>query len=230
MMGASPEEIAAINREYSSGVVDGSDKPQHRVTIARPFAVGRFEVTFAEWAACIAGGGCQHRPGDKYLGLGRGQRPVIDVSWEDARHYLRWLNTSIGKTNAYRLLTEAEWEYAARSGTTTLFSFGDTITSSRAQYGAKGTTKVGSFAGNKFGLHDMHGNVLEWVEDCLSQNYNDTPTDGSAWTTGQCVYRVLRGGHWASNALGLRSSYRTGNAPVRRDDFIGFRVARTLDR
>jgi hypothetical protein len=149
-----------------------SEGPQHRVTIARPFAVGKFEVTFAEWDACVAAGGCSHRPGDQ--GWGRGNRPVIDVSWNDiTQQYLPWLSRKTGKT--YRLLSEAEWEYAARAGTTTAFSTGRTITPEQANFdgnytyggSAKGvyrskTVEVGSFPPNAFGLFDMHGNLWEW--------------------------------------------------------------------
>jgi formylglycine-generating enzyme required for sulfatase activity len=212
--------------------------PQRRVTIARPFAVGKFEVTFAEWDACVAAGGCNgHRPSDS--NWGRGNRPVINVSWDDARAYVAWLSRKTGKT--YRLLSEAEWEYAARAGTTTPFSTGQRITTEQANFdgnhtyngSSKGqyrqrTLPVGSFAANAFGLHDMHGNVWEWTEDCWNANYSGAPTDGSARTSGECGRRVLRGGSWVDLPRFLRSADRYWITAENRIDVIGFRVARTL--
>jgi len=194
------------------------------VTIARPFAVGKFEVTFAEWDACAAAGGCKHNPGDQ--GWGRGRRPVINVSWHDAKEYAAWLSRKTGK--AYRLLSEAEWEYAARAGTTTRYAFGDTISTSQAQYGASKTVEVGSFSANKFGLHDLHGNVWEWVEDAWHANYKGAPIDGSAWSGGDTSYRVLRGGSWVDFPVGLRSAGRHWLDPDNRYLRFGFRLARTL--
>jgi formylglycine-generating enzyme required for sulfatase activity len=220
-MGSPPGE----NSRYSD------ESPQHEVRIARSFAVGRFEVTFAEWEACVAAGGCRHRPNDQ--GWGRSRRPVIDVSWDDiTKEYLPWLSRRTGK--AYRLLTEAEWEYAARAGTTTRYHFGDNISKNRAQYldGSRGsasrTVPVGTFQPNVFGLYDMHGNVGEWVQDCWNDYYYDAPSDGSAWTTGDCGRRVLRGGSWNNGPRGLRSADRGGNFPDSRVDSVGFRVGRTL--
>ena len=215
--------------------------PQHRVTISQPFAVGRYEVTFSEWDACVSAGGCnRHRPDDE--GWGRGRRPVMNVSWDDAKSYVSWLSRKTGKR--YRLLTEAEWEYAARAGTTGPFHFGNTISTDRANYngnytygsGSKGvsrrkTVPVGSFPANRFGLHDVHGNVWEWVEDCWHghDSYAGAPSDGSAWTTGgECGRHVLRGGSWDYRPRGLRSAYRYWLATGNRDDNDGFRVARTL--
>ena len=181
--------------------------PVHQVTIFVPFAVGKYEVTFSEWDACVAAGGCGgYRPDDN--SWGRANRPVINVSWEDANEFVRWLSRETAQE--YRLLTESEWEYVARAGTTGPFHFGTTISTDQANYngnytygnGRKGvyrgrTVPVGSFPSNKFGLHDMHGNVWEWVEDCLHGDYSGAPTDGSAWTSGgNCDRRVLRGGSW----------------------------------
>jgi formylglycine-generating enzyme required for sulfatase activity len=202
-----------------------SEKPQRKVTIARPFAVGKFEVTFAEWDACVADRGCQHRPGDE--GWGRGRRPVINVSWHDVKEYVGWLSRKTGKT--YRLLSEAEWEYAARAGTTTRYAFGDTISKSQAQFQAGQPAEVGSFAANKFGLHDFHGNVWEWVEDSLHPNYTGAPLDGTVWPGGDVSLRVLRGGAWDFTLPdGLRSASRSRYYPTNRIILIGFRVARTL--
>jgi formylglycine-generating enzyme required for sulfatase activity len=213
--------------------------PQRRVTIARPFAVGKFEVTFAEWDACAAGGGCasNKRPGDQ--GWGRGRRPVINVSLDDAKQYVAWLSQKTSKS--YRLLTESEWEYAARAGTTTPFSTGPTIGTEQANYdgndtygaGKKGqyrqkTVDAGSFPPNAFGLHDMHGNVWEWVEDCYKDSYAGALADGSAVTSGDCSLRVLRGGSWSNVPRVLRSASRLRNLPDVRNFSFGFRVARTL--
>jgi formylglycine-generating enzyme required for sulfatase activity len=221
--------------------------PQRRVTIARPFAVGKYEVTFAEWDACVVAGGCKHRPGDQ--GWGRGKRPVMDVSWDHiTEEYLPWLSRKTGRT--YRLLTEAEWEYAARAGSTARFHFGNaekdlctygnvadltagekykgwTIASCRD--GHVHTAPVGSFRPNAFGLYDMHGNVWEWVQDCLHGNYQGAPTDGSAWTTG-CPEnsRVLRGGSWHYDPLYLGSAIRFRYLPDFGHVDLGFRLARTL--
>ena len=217
---------------------DDDEGPQHRVRIGQPFAVGVYEVTFAEWDACVRAGGCGgYRPGDR--GWGRGIRPVINVSWEDAQGYVRWLSRRTG--NDYRLLSEAEWEYVARAGTTTPFHFGSTISTSEANYdgdytygnGRTGqdrrkTVAVGSFPANAFGLHDVHGNVWEWVQDCWNDRYAGAPTDGSAWERGECSRRVVRGGSWSSNPSGLRSAYRLWSTTGGRNYSDGFRVARTL--
>ena len=219
--------------------------PQRRVTIAQPFAVGKFEVTFAEWDACVAAGGCApedqapYRPEDE--GWGRANRPVINVSWEDARRYVRWLNGKVGG-RAYRLLSEAEWEYAARAGTSTAFSTGPMIAPTQAQFdhtqsyagsptlaqSPDSTAPVGTFAPNAFKLHDMHGNVWEWVEDCHADSYAGAPTDGSAKVNASCSYRVVRGGSWNYGPTRLRSALRNWNYPTLRLSLFGFRVARTV--
>ena len=179
--------------------------PQHEVHIARPFAVGRFQVTFDEWDACVAAGGCKHRPKDE--GWGRGKRPVINVSWEEAQAYVAWLSKKTGQQ--YRLLSEAEWEYAARAGTTTRYPWGDDPGVNRAnfdgsgsQWSSKQTAPVGSFEPNAFGLHDMIGNVLEWVQDCWNDGYKGAPADGSARETETAA------GGWCGAAPGatLRST------------------------
>ena len=239
-----PEMVIALPGSFLMGSPSGEEKrdsdegPRHRVTIEKPFAVGKYEVTFAEWDACVANGGCGgHRPGDK--GWGRGRRPVIYVSWEDAKAYVQWLSRKTGKQ--YRLLSEAEWEYAARAGTTSPFHFGSTISTSQASYngnytygaGSKGlyrkkTVPVGSFPENGFGLHDAHGNVWEWVEDCWNGNYSGAPTDASAWMSGDCGKRVLRGGSWIDGPWNLRSAFRSRLGTGFRSYVFGFRVARTL--
>ena len=215
----------------------GNNEAQREVFVRDALAVGKFEVTFSEWDACLSAGGCSHRPEDS--GWGRGSRPVMRVSWDDAQQYLRWLSGRTGKR--YRLLTEAEWEYAARAGTTTPFSFGSTIRPDQANYdgnysyggGPKGTyhqrtVPVGSYPANGFGLHDMHGNVYEWVEDCHANSYSGAPSDASvAIVSGDCSARVLRGGSWVSFPRILRSADRYWYSPGLRFNNIGFRVART---
>ena len=209
-----------------------SERPLHQVTIAQPFAVGKYEVTFAEWEACVAGGGCNgYRPDDE--GWGRGRRPVIHVSWEDAQNYVRWLSEETGKP--YRLLSEAEWEYVARAGTTTRYTWGDEIGRNRAncyrcgsQWDAEQTAPVGMFAANAFGLHDVHGNVWEWTEDCWNKGYAGAPSNGGAWESGECSSRVLRGGSWDDVPRDLRSADRSRGTAGNRSGNNGFRLARTL--
>jgi len=219
MMGSPPGEKGRNDNEG----------PQRRVTIARPFGVGKYEVTFAEWDACVAAGGCTHRPGDR--GWGRGKRPVINVSWDDiTKEYLPWLSRKTGKT--YRLLTEAEWEYAARAGTTTPFWWGTSISPSQANYAGgefRGkTVPVDSFVANPWGLYNVHGNVWEWVQDCSNESYSGAPADGSVWATGTCSHRMRRGGAWNTYPQDLRSAIRYGYTPDERNFIFGFRVGRTL--
>lgn len=199
--------------------------PQRRVQVAS-FAVGQYEVTFRQWDACVAAGGCKHKPGDE--GWGRVQHPVINVSWNDAQQYVKWLSGKTGQT--YRLPSEAEWEYAARAGTTTPFAFGERITTAQANFGGSKTLQVGSLAKNAWGLYDLHGNVWEWVQDCWHDNYQGAPDTGRAWGNGCSgeVRRVLRGGGWFLNPDFTRSAYRSGNAPENRYGDTGFRLARTL--
>ena len=203
-----------------------TEGPRHIVTIARAFALGRYEVKFDEWDACMRAGGCDHRPDD--WGWGRGNWPVINVSWDDAREYVRWLSRKTGQ--AYRLPSEAEWEYAARAGTTTAFHFGIDTSPKHANYGGNEgkTVAVGSFPANAFGLHDVHGNVREWVGDCWSGSYKGGPLDGSAWTAGDCSRRVLRGGSWNNNPRNLRAASRNKYTTGSRSYNDGFRIARTL--
>jgi len=200
-----------------------SENPQHLVTIARPFAAGKSEVTFNEWDACVRDGGCSHKPDDR--GWGRGLRPVIYVSWDDAQQYVQWLSRKTARN--YRLLSEAEWEYVARAGSTTAYSHGDSIiTPQQANYYTWQTTLVASYAPNAFGLYDVHGNVWEWTADCWNGNYSGAPTNGDAWTSGDCSRRVFRGGSWTDYPVFLRSADRSnGPASVRLAE-LGFRVAR----
>ena len=198
----------------------------HEVTIGRSFAVSKFEVRFADWEACVASGGCASNKSPSDQGWGRGRRPVINVSWNDAKEYVAWLTRKTGQP--YRLLTEAEWEYVARAGTTTKYAFGDAITKQQAQFSDSKTAEVGSFPANAWGLHDMHGNVWEWVEDCYQENYNGTLSDGAARLLPNCSLRVLRGGSWYGDPQFLRSANRYRLLPDDRYGIVGFRVARTL--
>jgi formylglycine-generating enzyme required for sulfatase activity len=201
-----------------------NEGPQRTVNISR-FAAGKFEVTFDEWAACVAGGGClsNANPGDE--GWGRGRRPVINVSRDDAQDYVQWLSQKTGQR--YSLLTEAQWEYAARAGTTTAYSTGPSITASQARFNSNSTMTVGSFAANQFGLHDMHGNVWEWTQDRYVDTYSGAPTNGSAVTTGDSWSGVMRGGSWNNNPQNLRSANRGINPSIRHYNG-GFRLARVL--
>jgi formylglycine-generating enzyme required for sulfatase activity len=218
--------------------VDVTEIPQHVVTIAKPFAVSKYELTFADWDACVVGGGCNaYKPNDH--SWGRGRQPVINVSSTDAMAYVSWLSQVTGKT--YRLLSEAEYEYATRAGTTTAYPWGDELQlNGQAMANCDGcgskwdkqqTAPVGSFPPNKFGLYDMAGNVWEWTEDCAHSNYNGAPTDGSAWLTdngGDCTQRMLRGGSWDNPVDNLRPATRGASPVGDRDNLIGFRVLRTL--
>ena len=214
-----------------------NERPQREVSVPA-FAMGRTAVTFAEWDACVADGGCTHNPGD--FGWGRANRPVINVSWNDAQQYVTWLSNKTG--HDYRLPSESEWEYATRAGTTGRFNTGDCITTDQANFHggfpATGcptgilrnqTLPVGSFSPNAFGLYDTHGNTWEWVQDCWNASYNGAPTNGSAWMSGDCSLAVLRGGSWGGAGGGLRSAAR--HRDTRGDRFIdvGFRVARSVE-
>jgi formylglycine-generating enzyme required for sulfatase activity len=239
-----PEIVVVPAGSFTMGAPAGEAKhdddegPQHQVTFARHFAVGRFAVTFDEWDACIADGGCNgYRPNDQ--SWGRGRQPVISVSWDDAKAYMAWLSRKTGKT--YRLLSEAEREYVTRAGTTTPFWWGSSISTQQANYdgnfvynkGAKGkprnrTMPVDSFQPNPWGLYNVHGNVWEWTEDCWNGSYRGAPPDGSAWTSGDCNRRVVRGGSWDDDPQDLRAADRGWSPPVKRHIGIGFRVGRTL--
>ena len=213
------------------------EDPQHRVTIAIPFAVGRFAITFDEWDACVAEGGCK---GDKGVdrGDGRGRRPADDINFAEAKSYLGWLSKKVGRT--YRLPSESEREYFARAGTTTPFWFGRTISSQNANYDAsfsylnsprgepsKGSRPVDAYPPNPFGLYQVNGNAEEWTEDCFNKRYNeDTPTDGSPWLEGDCSKRMVRGGGWAGTPTTQRTGYRTDAILALGN---GFRVVRSLN-
>lgn len=262
LMGTAPEDVHPF-----AGHPQGDEGPQHWVTIAKPLAVARFDVTVDQFGAFVAEtgydavskcftyehGGVEIRPGRSWRNPGfeqSGLHPAVCLSWNDAKAYLAWLSDKTGKR--YRLLSEAEWEYAARAGSTTLFSFGNDA-KDLCRFGNGGdqslkksgwghekapfapcddghlyTAAVGSFLPNQFGLYDMHGNASEWVEDCYSDNYTGAKTDGSASITGDCARRVTRGGAWLTYPVQLRSAARYKQDVDGRNSIVGFRVARTL--
>ncbi len=225
-MGAPAREVGAKPEE----------QPQRDVTFSTGFALSAREVTYADWDACAADGGCAYKAPDH--GWGREARPVVSVSYEDALSYVEWLSKKTGQT--YRLPTEAEWEYAARAGSSAPFSFGSNVLASQANYngqypyaGARETfrgrtTPAGSFEPNAFGLYDMHGNAWEWTADCWTQSHAGAPADGSAATGGDCSKHVLKGGAWNSGGWRLRAAHRIGKSVKAREFDNGFRVARDL--
>lgn len=234
IMGSDQQEIGRFDNE----------EPRRRVTLARNFVVGKFAVTFAEWDACKADGGCKgYSPPDN--NWGRGRQPVIFVSWNDAKSYVEWLSRKSGKP--YRLLSESEREYVSRGGSTTPFWWGPQISTELANYdgnfnlgdGPKGRFNgrplpVDSFAPNPFGLYQVHGNVWEWLEDCSDndawKNYANAPSDGSPRAATVCKARFLRGGAWDDQPRMLRSAQRYDGIAKERNYAFGFRVARDLER
>jgi formylglycine-generating enzyme required for sulfatase activity len=246
-----PEMVIVPAGEVQMGSPDGEpdrnahESPMRTVTFAKPFAIGKYEVTFDEWDACVAAKACATVPDD---GWGRGRRPVIYVNFRMANDYARWLSEKTGKT--YRLPSEAEWEYAARAGSTTPWFWGHDSKhacgyanvgdqSVKAEHpdwplhdcndGFPKTAPVGTFKPNRFGLHDTAGNVWEWVEDCYNPSYEGAPTDGRAWLAGDCVRRIDRGGGWYNKPAAVRPALRyAGDDPARQNNTLGFRVARSL--
>ncbi|MFO1289870.1 MAG: SUMF1/EgtB/PvdO family nonheme iron enzyme [Nitrosomonas sp.] len=210
---------------------NSDEGPQYQVAIAYPFEIGRYEVTFAQYDAFVKD---LKRKLPSNEGWGRGDRPMINVSWHDAQAYIKWLSDKTGKK--YRLPSEVEWEYVARAGTTTAYWWGDTIEYNNAvcdgcgsQWDNQRTAVVGSFKPNAFGVYDTAGNVWEWTQDCWHDNYTHAPTGGTAWLDedeGNCRYRALRGGSWGSDPRGLRSAARLRGIPVGAGFNFGFRVAR----
>jgi formylglycine-generating enzyme required for sulfatase activity len=228
-----PEVVWLPQGEFIMGEPSAASGPRHAVRISYMLAVGRFEVTFAEWDACVAAGGCRRRPDDS--GWGRGRQPVINVSWGDAQQYAGWLARRTSKH--YRLLTEAEWEYAARAGSDARYWWGNEAGHGDAncydcgsRWDGRQAAPVGRFFPNPFGLYDMHGNVSEWVEDCYHDRYRDAPSDGTAWTfdcTAVTDARMLRGGAWHGSTNATRSAARSAAIFNYYDNRIGFRIART---
>lgn len=191
----------------------GNEGPQTEITLT-PFQMSRTEITQGEWDACVEGGGCRK------AGSAEAAFPVVSVSWDDANDYTRWLSSETGK--AYRLPTEAEWEYAARARTTTAYWWGDRYDRSKIVSG--GAVEVTSLPENPFGLIGMLGNVREWVEDCYVNNYNDADANGRAMRGGSCNLRVVRGGSFKEGAAEHRSANRARISKSTRDTAVGFRV------
>ena len=229
-----PEMVMIPAGSFRMGDLNGGGKadeqPVHQVDI-QAFAMGKYEVTFAEYDHFAA---ATNRPMPKDYGWGRGSRPVIDVSWKDAQAYVQWLADKTGLR--FRPPTEAEWEYAARAGTTTKYYWGDAVGRNNAHCVGCGsewdnntsTAPVGALSANPFGLHDMHGNVWEWLEDCWHTNYKSAPSDGTVWAAGSCSKRVLRGGSWGDVPYEIRSARRAGYKPTGQLSNSGFRVAQDL--
>jgi formylglycine-generating enzyme required for sulfatase activity len=232
-----PEMVVIPPGEFMMGSPDddpeaySAEKPQHKVRIAYSFAVGRYPVTFEEYDHFCES---THRQKPKDGGWGRGRQPAINITWDDAKAYVEWLASQTGRP--YRLLSEAEWEYACRAGTTTRYWWGDDISPDRGNYmrgflGIRGNNKVvqvGSYPANPFGLYEMHGNVCEWVEDRWHTDYKEAPTDGSAWLEGEGSKVLLRGGDFYNSTKNLRAASRFNWYPDLRSHHNGFRVARTL--
>lgn len=243
-------EMGSPEHERRIAMAAGSQKnwiaretPQHWVGIGRPFAMGRYPVTVGEWRVFVQASGWQPHGEVDWDAPGFPQtdmHPVVGVSWFDALQYVAWLGEATGKR--YRLPSEAEWEYACRAGSKTAFNVGDTISTAQANFDGSftynggprgefrhGTTPAGLFAPNAWGLHDMHGNVWEWMQDVVHDNYDGAPADGSAWELGgDQVRRILRGGSWLYNPRYLRSALRNGFSAVLSNDIVGFRVVREL--
>jgi len=243
-------QMGSPEHERKIAMAAGSQKgwlarelPQHWVGIEKPVAMGRYPVTVGEWRVFARATGWQQSGEVNWEAPGFVQtdaHPVVGVNWYDAIEYVRWLSEATGRS--YRLPSEAEWEYACRAGTRTAFSFGDTISTDQANYdgnftyngGARGayrrgTTPAGMFPPNAWGLYDMHGNVWEWVQDVVHDNYEGAPLDGSAWEEGgDQARRILRGGSWLYNPRYLRSALRNGFSSALSNDIVGFRVVREL--
>jgi formylglycine-generating enzyme required for sulfatase activity len=229
-----PEMVVVPIGSFVMGSSESEDEsPTHSVQFGRTFAISKYEITFDDWEFCAQHLGCVANPRPRDEGWGKGRRPVINVSLSDARSYANWIARATGRR--YRLLSEAEWEYAARARSTTRYAFGDAITSQNAQFSVDRagsiaqTAEVGSFAPNEWGIHDMHGNVREWVEDNWHPNYVGAPKDGSVWLNNDTTFHIVRGGSWFDfNASYLRSASRNRVEPSIRSSVIGFRVARSL--
>ena len=260
-----PEMVVVPAGSFAMGSPAGEperreNEPQVRVTFTRPFAIARTEVTWDQWEACVRDRWCDGpgvetalrtnedgTPNKAFVDWGRGARPVVGVSWFDAQHFVGWLNWKTGEDDAYRLPSEAEWEYAARAGTTTPYPWGAKLDHNYGNFGGPGpglggkadgrdvwvdrTAPAGSFPANAFGLHDMHGNVFEWVQDCYEVDRAHTPADGRASTEGNCANRVFRDGTFLSNPYMHRSARRGAPYPAtqRGRNYLGFRVVKTLE-
>ena len=228
-----PEMIVLPTGRFSMGSTNGhrQEQPVQNIIIAKPLAAGRYETTFSEWDACYSAGGCSKKALDR--DWGRGNRPVMNVLYADALEYTSWLSQKTGYT--YRLPSEAEWEYAARAGTSTEYWWGD-----RHERGCQlsemwhpmersSSAPVGSFKPNPWGLYDVHGNVLEFVQDCWSKSHHALPLDAKPKITKNCQSRVIKGGAWYYLPKVSRSASRARNDTRVFSYFIGFRVFREID-
>lgn len=243
LMGSSESERLKAIESGAQKVWLERETPQHWVGIAHSFAIGKYPVTVGQWRQYVKATGWRSSDKANWESPGFAQtneHPVVCISWDDVQTYLAWLSTATGQI--YRLPSEAEWEYACRASSKTAFSFGDTIDTGRANYdgnftfngGPKGefrsgTTSVNSFKPNKWGLFDMHGNVWEWTQDAVHDNYLGAPVDGSAWEgDGDRTRRIVRGGSWLYTPRYLRSALRNGFSAWGKNDIVGFRLATTL--
>ena len=233
--GASPRMVLLPAGKFDMGCLTITDcsedeTPPREVNVKR-FAVSQFEITFDQYQV-FAKVSLRSIPEDS--AWGRDSRPVIHVSWHDAVAYTKWLSAETGST--YRLPTEAEWEYAGRAGTDTRYSWGDDLQFGKANCDGcnagdpvEKTTEVGQYDPNPWHLYDIHGNVWEWTLDCWNRNYGAAPTDGTAWTTGDCARRVVRGGSWIASPFFVRSATRHFYSAENRVSLVGFRVVREID-
>jgi len=233
-----PQQSFVMGSPETEGGRSKNEGPQRTVTIAYPVAVGKFEVTFAQWEACVAANACRDRREALAHPREGDDRPMVHVNWFDAKAYADWLKLKTGRN--YRLLTEAEWEYAARGGATTTYSWGEDASHEHANYGSDEccngaaigrdqwqiTSPVGSFPANGFGVHDFLGNVWEWIDECYNEDPSTSPIDGSSHQPAQCEYKMMRGGSWASLPVRIRPAYRDAYHPADQGEIIGFRVAR----
>jgi formylglycine-generating enzyme required for sulfatase activity len=239
--GEGPELVTIPAGSFQMGAVhgggDSDEKPVHLVTIPRPFAIGRYEVTFEEYDRfCTATGREKPKDGRRWFPFsnwGRERRPAINVTWDDAVAYTSWLSEQTGKR--YRLPSESEWEYAAKAGSEDRYWWGFSVGEKRAnckecgsQWDGKKTSPVGSFPASPFGLFDTAGNAWEWCQDRWHETYQGAPTDGTAWDNGQDQRRVQRGGSFGSKPRYIRSSARGRGKPTDRYVYLGFRVVREM--
>jgi len=223
-------ELSGGSFVMGSNTTDPSERPAHQVSIAKPFAIGKYEVTVGQWKACVEAGGCALVPSIANV---PDNTPARDISWNDAQRYVRWLAKLTGK--AYRLPTEAEWEFAARGGTTSRYWWGERMASGKANCQPCGEPwhqdapePVGSFAANGFGLYDVNGSVWEWVADCWNTSYRGAPSHGEVWNSANCRVRVIRGGSWREGADYMPVTTRFKYDASVRYTQNGFRVARDV--
>jgi formylglycine-generating enzyme required for sulfatase activity len=228
-----PEMLAISPGQFVMGDNKGdrSERPAHRVRISEPFAIGKYEVTVGQWSECVKAGACKSVSANIKTS---DNAPIRDVSWDDAHDYVSWLSRITGAP--YRLPTEAEWEYANRAGSTTTYWWGDKMVPGKANckdcgglWDQKLPAEIGSYEANPNGLHDMNGNVWEWVSDCWHRNYQGAPSDGKSWDDANCTVKVIRGGSWRNDKTYVHSASRFKYDTYVRYLLNGFRVARSMD-